>query len=162
MPYMVDGHNLIGKLKGISLKSMDDELQLIELLQQFYRVSRRSLDVYFDGAPVEQAGKRSYGMVTAYFVRQGIEADTAMIMRLRKLGRRARNWVVVTSDHRIQSEARAQHARVITSEEFATQLNDIPQMDSGGETASSVMDPDELNDWLDLFNSGKKDESKDG
>jgi predicted RNA-binding protein with PIN domain len=157
MPYMVDGHNLIGKLKNISLRSVDDELQLIELLQQFYRVSRRSVEVYFDGAPPEQAGKRSYGMVTAYFVRQGIEADSAMILRLRKLGRRARNWIVVTSDRRIQSEARAQHARVISSEEFAAQLNDIRQVDERGEKENDAMNDMELKEWLDLFESGKKD-----
>jgi predicted RNA-binding protein with PIN domain len=160
MPYMVDGHNLIGKLKSISLRSVDDELQLIELLQQFYRVSRHSVEVYFDGAPPEVAGKHSYGMVTAYFVRQGIEADSEMILRLRKLGRRARNWTVVTSDRRIQAEARAQHAGVIASEEFAVQLSDIQQLGNDGDKASSEMDAEELKEWLDLFKSGKKDESK--
>jgi len=154
---MVDGHNLIGKLKSISLRSVDDELQLIDLLQQFYRVSRHSVEVYFDGAPPVLAGKRNYGMVTAYFVRQGIEADSEMILRLRKLGRRARNWVVVTSDRRIQAEAHAQHAGLISSEEFAAQLSDLQLNDGNEEKENDGMGEKELKEWLDLFQSGKKD-----
>ena len=38
MPYLIDGHNLIPKVAGLSLKAVDDEMQLIELLQEFCRI----------------------------------------------------------------------------------------------------------------------------
>ena len=37
MPYLIDGHNLIPKVRGLSLQSMDDEMELVELLQEFCR-----------------------------------------------------------------------------------------------------------------------------
>ncbi|MBP1702274.1 MAG: hypothetical protein H6Q38_1381, partial [Chloroflexi bacterium] len=43
MPYIVDGHNLIPKIPGLSLRAIDDEMQLIELLQEFCRVQRKAL-----------------------------------------------------------------------------------------------------------------------
>ena len=44
MPYLIDGHNLIPKL-GLRLDSMDDEMELIAILQEFCRVERRQVDV---------------------------------------------------------------------------------------------------------------------
>ena len=49
MAYMIDGHNLIPKL-GLRLDSLDDEEQLLALLQEFCRLRRAQVEVYFDGA----------------------------------------------------------------------------------------------------------------
>ena len=48
--YEVDGHNLIPKV-GLRLDSFDDEMELVALLQEFARLHRRQVEVYFDGAP---------------------------------------------------------------------------------------------------------------
>ena len=53
MPYLIDGHNLIPKV-GLRLDSVDDELELIELLQAHGRRSRSLIEVFFDGAPAGQ------------------------------------------------------------------------------------------------------------
>ncbi len=50
MPYLIDGHNLIPKL-GLRLDSPDDEMELAAILQEFARLNRREVEVYFDGAP---------------------------------------------------------------------------------------------------------------
>ena len=121
MPYLIDGHNLIPKL-GLHLDSPDDEQELVGILQEFSRLSRRDSEVYFDGAPAGQAGTKKFGLVTAHFVRLGSTADSAIKTRLKKLGRAARNWIVVSSDHDIQNAASASHAAVVSSEEFAGQL----------------------------------------
>ena len=46
MPYLIDGHNLIPRL-GLRLDSMDDEMELIAILQEFYRTERRQVEVFF-------------------------------------------------------------------------------------------------------------------
>ncbi len=115
--YLIDGHNLIPKM-GISLSDPDDEEKLLVLLEEFSRLSRKKVEVYFDRAPAGYAGTRRRGNVSAHFVQQGIAADEAIISRLKKLGRSAANWTVVTSDNRIQAEARASRALTMTSEEF--------------------------------------------
>ena len=95
MPYLIDGHNLIPKL-GLRLDSPDDEMELVGILQEFCRLRRREVEVYFDGAPVGQASIKKFGIVTAHFVRLGTTADSAIKIRLEKLGRAARNWIVVS------------------------------------------------------------------
>ena len=122
MPYLIDGHNLIPKVPGLQLGSADDEMQLVELLQEFCRLSRKQVEVYFDQAAPGQSGKRALGTVTAYFVAAGRTADQAINQRLEKLGRSARNWVVVSSNRSVQISARHAGAQVLASEAFARLL----------------------------------------
>ncbi len=121
MPYLIDGHNLVPHL-GLRLDSPDDELALIERLQEYCRLARTTVEVYFDGAPPGALARRKFGAVTAHFVRQGSSADTALEVRMAKLGRAARNWTVVSSDVRVQRAAKAVQAMSIPAEEFAAQV----------------------------------------
>ncbi len=149
MPYLIDGHNLIPKL-GLRLDSPDDEMQLVGILQEFARLSRREVEVYFDGAPAGQARSKRLGTVTAHFVRKGNTADAAIKQHIRRLGRAARNWTIVTSDRDIRATAREAHTSVISSDEFAGQLKrlrDAAQRPAG----EREMTPDEIAEWLKLF-----------
>jgi len=120
--YVIDGHNLIPKVPGLSLRSMDDEEQLIAMLQIFARLKHKKIEVFFDRAPVGQSGARPYGLVTAHFVIQGKTADEAIRQYLVGLGKAAPNATVITSDRQVQANARALHAQVIPSEDFARTL----------------------------------------
>ncbi len=150
MPYLVDGHNLIPKA-GLRLDSPDDEMKLVALLQEFCRLHRRQVEVYFDGAPAGQAGTRKLGAVKATFVRTGTTADAAIAQRLKRLGRAARNWTVVSSDRQVQAEARAVHAEALTSEAFARLLQ--PSEKPPASTAERPLSPNEVEEWLNLFRS---------
>jgi predicted RNA-binding protein with PIN domain len=149
MPYLIDGHNLIPKL-GLRLDSPDDEMELIGVLKEFCRLERHNAEVYFDGAPVGQSGTQKFGIVTAHFVRIGTTADAAIKVRLEKMGRAARNWLVVSSDHEVQASARAVHADVISSEKFADQLKKSSPLKPKSD-ADSKLSPEEVNEWLRLF-----------
>lgn len=153
MPYIIDGHNLIPKIPGLSLEAIDDEEQLIALLQEYCRATRKQVEVYFDNAPPGQPRARSYGFVTARFVRAGRTADEAIGAKLRRLGRGARNWTVVSSDHGVQSKARAAQARVMTSDEFAGQLLAALEQVEPGPAAKEEgeLSAEELEEWLRLF-----------
>ncbi len=155
MPYLIDGHNLIPKL-GLSLRSMDDELQLVARLQDWCRAERRQVEVYFDGAPAGQAGTRKMGSVTAHFVRLGTTADAAIRSRLKSLGRGARNWTVVTSDRAVQAEARAVGAEIVSSDAFAGQVHASTR--AGGQTSKQEagMSDAEVEEWLRLFREKKR------
>ncbi|MBL7161754.1 MAG: hypothetical protein ISS57_04045, partial [Anaerolineales bacterium] len=77
----------------------------------------------------------------------------AIQARLDKLGRGASTWIVVSSDRQVQAAARAVHARVIKSEDFAAELaaQNIEQF-SGIETSAEInISPDEVDEWLRLF-----------
>ena len=149
MPYLIDGHNLIPKL-GLRLDSVDDEMELVAILQEFCRLERRQVEVFFDGAPANHAGNRKLGSVTAHFVRLGATADDAIRNRLRALGKNARNWTVVSSDRQVQAEARGVHAEVVSSDSFAGMLkharNSAPKPNQERKLSQK-----EVDDWLKLF-----------
>jgi len=93
MIFLIDGHNLIPHIPGLSLKELDDECQLIGMLQEFSRVSRQRVEVYFDKAPAGQSGTRNYGAVKAHFIREDSTADEAIISGSEALaGRRRAAW----------------------------------------------------------------------
>ena len=152
MPYLVDGHNLIPKV-GLRLESYDDEIQLVNLLQEFCRLRRKTVEVYFDGAPALHAGTRGLGTVKAHFVRAGTTADTAIARRLKKMGRSAKNWTVVSSDREVQNEARSAHAEALSSEEFAKLLQQTPRGETAKPTADRKVSPAEVDEWLQIFGS---------
>jgi len=149
MPYLIDGHNLIPRM-GLRLDSPDDEMELIAILQEFCRLERRKVEVYFDGAPAPHAGTRRLGTVTAHFIPLGTTADNAIHMRLKKMGRSAKNWTVVSSDRQVQADARAAQAEVISSDSFAGTLKQA--QDSAPKlTTDRKLSTQEVDDWLKLF-----------
>ena len=159
MPYLIDGHNLIPKM-GLDLSSFDDEIALIERLNEFSRISRRGhLEIYFYNAQPGGPEKQTIGLASAHFVRRPKIADEAIRQRLLQLKKDAKNWSVVSSDRRVQSEARAVGARVISSEEFAQTVSETLRAGPpSGEKKS--MSTRELEEWLTLFGEGNDRHSK--
>ena len=155
MPYLIDGHNLIPKL-GLRLDSPDDEMDLAAILQEFARLKRQQVEVYFDGAPIGHAGTRNLGTIRAHFIRLGQTADNAMRARLNKMGKSAKNWIVVSSDREVQSAARVNQAQYISSDEFVKILRETHSSASKVTTTDKKISAQEVEDWLKLFNDKKK------
>jgi uncharacterized protein len=154
MIVIIDGHNLVPHIPGLSLGDVEDELHLIEVLQEFARLRRKSVEVYFDRAPIAQAGVRKFGSVQAHFVRSGTTADEAIMARLQQLGKRAKNVQVVSSDRQVQRAARAVHAGVVTSGEFAAEwqalMDETPELNP----RDRLLSENELEAWERLFRQG--------
>jgi len=151
---IIDGHNLIPKFEDLTLSDPDDEQGLIRLLQEYCRVRRKKVEVYFDGAPAGKSGERHFGQVKAHFVRVGQTADDAIMARLKRLGKRARNVMVVSSDRQVQQAARASHAGVLSSEEFAADwrslVDDEPEIDP----RNRLLSDSEVEAWEQVFRRG--------
>jgi len=149
---LIDGHNLIPKIAGLSLSSIDDEQRLVDMLQVFSRVRRQRVEVFFDQAPPGRAGRRLLGTVIAHFVRQGRTADESIVARLDQLDKAARNWKVVSSDRQVQAEARNRLATIVSSEQFAAELQ-AALRDSRSDPSAGPgrMNAAELEEWLKLF-----------
>jgi predicted RNA-binding protein with PIN domain len=155
MPYMIDGHNLIPKL-GLNLQDADDETQLIDRLQLFCRLKQTQVEIYFDGALPGHPAQRKVGRVVAHFICKGTIADAAIEARLRRLGNAAQNWIVVSSDHRVQLAAREAHARVSSSDEFARQVADAQVERSIQSKNDASLSPGEVDEWMEIFKENKK------
>ncbi len=155
MPYLIDGHNLIGKLPGLHLNELEDEQKLVELLETFCQQNgQKKAEVFFDNAAPGQSGARVFTRVTARFVRAGLTADAAIANHLKRLGNAAANWTVVSSDREVQAAARRARARIESSEDFARRLQ-APA--SGGKPDDPQVSDGEVDDWLAVF--GGDDES---
>jgi len=150
MPYLIDGHNLIPKI-GLRLDSMDDEMELVAILQEYSRLERKKqVEVYFDGAPTPHAGTRKLGSVTAHFVPLGTTADEAIRRRVKKMGKNARNWTVVSSDRQVQAESRSAQADVMSSDSFAMLLRQAREA-APKPTQDHKLSKDEVDEWLKVF-----------
>lgn len=156
MPYLIDGHNLIPHV-GLRLDSHDDEQELIALLQEFCRSDRRQVEVFFDGAPAQHAGTRRLGSVTAHFVKLGATADDAIRRRLRRLGKAARNWTVVSSDRQVQAEARSVQAQTLSSNAFSTLLRQVQSVDAKP-ASDEALPARSVEEWMKIFREGKKED----
>lgn len=160
MPTLIDGHNLIPKL-GLRLDSFDDEIELVERLNEYCRLSRKTgLEVYFDNGSPGQAETRRIGLLTAHFIRKPRIADEAIRLRLKKLGRAAKNWTVVSSDHRVQQEAGRAGAKSISSEEFAASVMETLRNGPPAPEPKTAMSEHELEEWMQFFRKDRGDLSK--
>jgi predicted RNA-binding protein with PIN domain len=150
MPYLIDGHNLIPKV-GLHLDSPDDEMELVAILQEFARLKRQQVEVYFDGAPIGYDGTRRLGTVRAHFVKLGQTADNAIRARLNNMAKDARNWIVVSSDREVQSAARVVHAQIVSSEEFVKILRAAVSSAPKTSIVDKKLSPAEVDEWLKIF-----------
>ena len=99
---VIDGHNLIPKIPGVNLQDAEDENKLIEMLNEYCRLSRNQVEVFFDGAPAPANPSRKSGLVHAHFIRIGLTADDAIIDFVRRQHSPNHLLTVVSSDHRVR------------------------------------------------------------
>ena len=153
MPYLIDGHNLIGRMPGISLRDPDDEAKLLARLRTYCARQGTKATVYFDRGAPGHSGPPSVSGVTAHFVTSPATADGAIGRHLHRLGRDARNWTVVTSDASVAETARRSGARVRSSEGFAQELATALTLAAPPEKPEGPPSDDELERWERLFRS---------
>jgi predicted RNA-binding protein with PIN domain len=158
MPIIVDGHNLIPKIPGLSLSDVDDENQLIQVLQEYCRLRRVEIECYFDKAHQGHPRIQRYGQVVAKFARPGKTADDEIKEQLKRLERRARNWTVVSSDNSVQMAARAARARILTADDFSREIQAAFHQNSAKEfNSEEPLSGEELEMWLKAFGADQNE-----
>ena len=157
MTYLIDGHNLIPKLAGMSLDQLDDEQELIERLAAYSVQHKRQVEVFFDRAHVNNVNDYQRNRVHVHFVRRPMNADDAILARLLGIGKAARNYTVVSGDRAVQERARRLGASILSSQCFARQLEEGSQAAKKNKASPPVgEEQDDIQEWLDLFSKGEK------
>ena len=123
MIYLIDGHNLIGKMPDISLSDPDDEEQLALRLRQWAAENKsRQVIVIFDRGIISGLAKRlSNQQVKAFFAPTRTTADDLLIKRVNEV-RNPQQYRLITSDRKIIDAARVRGMRFWRSERFAEML----------------------------------------
>src|SRR5476649_2326978 len=125
---LVDGHNLIGQLRDLSLEDPYDEAKLAMAIRSYCMRSRKKATVIFDnGLPGGVSKQLSNSDCTVIFAPSGTQADTLLMRRARDMnkehakpqGNQQDSLLMVTSDRRILRLARAYGIKTLSSPEFA-------------------------------------------
>ena len=154
MPYLIDGHNLIGQMGRPRLSDPDDEQQLIELLRTYLlRVNKKGTVIFDKGLP-GGAGKWSNAVLEVRFAPAPKTADDLIHARLRAEANPG-GLIVVTGDHDLGAAARQAGARVIKSADFARELRRKPETGKAANDKESGLSAEEAAAWEELFKKRK-------
>ena len=125
MPYIIDGHNLIGALPDLALDDPDDEARLVQRLRSFVARTGRNCTVIFDHGLPGGRSALSNRAVQVVFASMRSSADRVLRERMKKLPE-PRSWTVVTSDAEVLAFARRRQMQTLRSPQFA-ELLERPQ-----------------------------------
>lgn len=151
MPYLIDGHNLIGQLPDIRLDDPDDEAKLIVKLRSFCARTSKTCHVVFDRGLPGGKSRMSNNVVQVAFAPHPGEADEVMLARIRKV-KDVKGWFVVSSDERVLRAAQQRGMKVVRSAEFAQQMNYQPPRIPKEESPHLFLTKKEVDEWMALFN----------
>ena len=155
MPFLIDGHNLIGQTPGLRLDDPDDEQKLIELLRSYLARVQKKGAVIFDRGLLGGAAKWSSAALEVRFAPAPRTADEVILERLRR-ERNPRGLTVVTSDHDVANAARQAGASVKDSAAFAREMLAPPSTPKQKESGLSAA---EVEAWEQEFKKRSTDET---
>lgn len=152
MPYLIDGHNLIGQLSDISLDDPNDEALLVQKLSGFAARTKQKCVVVFDHGLPGGASRLSNRNVKVIFASSPSNADQIIIRRIRN-ERTPTAWIVVSSDNEVLNMARRHKMRAIRASDFIQLLRrpTPPPQPDVGEAADVQLSPSEIEQWLAEF-----------
>jgi hypothetical protein len=147
MPFLIDGHNLIGQTPGLSLDDPDDEQKLIELLRKYLARIQKKGAVIFDKGLPGGGNKWSNATLDVRFAPAPKTADDVIKERLRH-EKNPRGLTVVTSDRELAEAAKHAGAEVKDSQTFAAEMLAPPPRSAEKEKGLSAS---EVAEWEALF-----------
>ena len=151
MKWLIDGHNLIGRMPGLRLDDPNDEEKLLEHLRRYRARTGHQLTVVFDPGQSYRSGKtKKQGGITVQFAPHGQTADQIIKRRVRRV-KNAQAVIVVTSDRAVQQTAQRANIRVLDAGAFAQQLLQNSSTQDQGSQANVNLSPEEVDEWLTLF-----------
>jgi predicted RNA-binding protein with PIN domain len=134
MPYLIDGHNLLGALR-LARESVEAQRALMRRLGALARTSRAKVYCVFDGETPAQLGRSPGGVVIEFS--GGRTADELIAARCAT----GSSWKVVTADRALGQRIRRRGVEILDPREFASMLEQLPE----GEVA------EESGEWADYF-----------
>jgi hypothetical protein len=155
LPYLIDGHNLIGRIPDLSLSDPNDEAKLVDRLRRYMARKGQRCTVIFDrGLPGGPSRDLSTPSVKVVFAHGGTTADAIILERIRE-ARNPGGLIIISADQEIIKAAERRKVRVIRPGDFAAALDDLGVPDE--RDPNPHLTADEIEAWLRLF-GGDSDE----
>ncbi len=165
MAILIDGFNLIYKFPDLEALMYEEKLYearigLLNKLKEYMRIRKRDIRVVFDGkkAPSLELRSERSGTIDVYYSLD-YSADF-LIKEFIKKDLNPRMTTVVTSDKDIIAYVTRFKARVMTSEEFAAEVNRAFEQWEEENTREKEDDPvvseEDVSFWENLFKKKRK------
>ena len=142
MPYLLDGNNLIGSVRGASRPSEADRRALVAEIAERLRRTRAKATIVFDGPSDGGAGLGSLTVRGA-----GPEGADAAIVRAVAGARSPAEMIVVTADRELSRRVRDAGGKVCAPAEFFRRFGAGEESQAARPEAGRV-DVDEWTAWF--------------
>ncbi len=153
MPFLIDGHNLIGQTPGLSLADPDDEQQLVALLRKYLARVKKKGTVVFDPGPGGERRQWSNATLAVKFAAPGQTADAVIQARVWQ-DQNPRGLTVVTADRALADMVKRRGAEVLDSATFAAAMLASPPLVEAKKNGLSAA---EVAEWEALFKKKRRD-----
>lgn len=151
MPYLIDGHNVIGQMPNISLDDPDDEAKLTALVRRFCAREKRKASLIFDGGLPGGVSKLSNADVTVIFASDRHTTGDDLILNRIRDEKNPAGLIVVSSDQKIVNAARQRRMVVTSAREFGQQLLKTGQASGTMSEKEKGLSKEELAEWEAVF-----------
>jgi predicted RNA-binding protein with PIN domain len=150
MWYLIDGNNLIGHERGLSLADDASRDVLVRALCSLSRRSGKRVTVVFDGVAPRGSGRSDLGKVRVLYAGSGRTAMTAdeRILRMVRGDGRPAEITLVTSDQSLANRARAAGAATVRCHRFRPLLRETAAADAAGPEKPTHVD---VREWAEYF-----------
>ncbi len=120
--YIIDGNNLIGKIASLmSLQKKDKQAsreKLIYILDRYFISKKANVTLHLDGHPAGRVSSSKMKIVYS----ENLTADEKIKKQISQ-SKSPRNIIVVTSDSNLAQFAKVCSVTVVSSDEFAVEIN---------------------------------------
>ena len=149
--YIIDGNNLIGKIKSLQQLQRTDKQSAREklalILESFFRGKKTRVSLHFDGfqnTPIKMAAAK-------IIYSENKSADDRIKAEI-SASKNPKLITVITSDNNLREFARVCSASVITAEDFAAELRKRNDKD---EEEQRIRDMNNVEEFKRIFNVKK-------
>ena len=157
MIYLIDGHNLIAQMPGITLGDPNDEAHLVLRLRSWAAVDKkRKIVLIFDkGMPAGKSKNLSTPNIQVRFAPHKTTADRLLIQRINRT-KNPREFILVTGDRMIIAAAQARKMPHTTSKKFVADMKvDKRPPPPSREVDNPKVSKNDVDEWLTLFGPTK-------
>jgi predicted RNA-binding protein with PIN domain len=120
--YIIDGNNLIGKISSLmNLQKKDKQAsreKLVYILDRYFIKKKANVTLHLDGHPAGRVISSKMKIVYS----ESLTADEKIKKQI-SLSKSPRNLIVVTSDSNLAQFAKVCSTTVVSSDEFAIEIN---------------------------------------
>lgn len=145
---IIDGHNLIGASKNISLSDPLSKEKILDILDKYQKILDRKLIVVFDRNADDGYERSDYNNIE---VRYPTNHDTAddVIIRLINKYKNQHSVCIVSSDNKLRTAAKRAHLAAQGSHSFLEEINNT--LNAENNVTEEYLNPIEIDKWMEFL-----------